>query len=669
MTRSLLFVIAVWLHQPLLAFMPGQDSKVLVDGSKAEGVEFRREAWKRGSDCLSGRGEGNRLESHVYLGTGAFTVRAELTLLQLERSQVTLHLGENALVLASDSDGSPWALTGDAFERGTIKGIAESASLLRGNKRFEIELRRVMGEFVVLVDGVQVLSARMKRDTLGRFGIDPMKAHVRLHSLVISGNLLKPLDMVGERLRSVQPEIDQAIDDGVQALLRHQLRDGSWDEHSDWYPGGATALGAYTLLKSGLPASHPGAVRALTYLESRLPGEVYSLGCEMMALQATQDPKHAGRLNELADLLVSWQHSGTFGYPGDPPQNRNPRTAWVDLSNTQYAALGFRAARLAKIELPKKAWLSLIEGTLAYQTQSDVVQAKQRKGRTGSGRMQVAGFSYKPKQQRATGSMTCAGVSILSIGLEALGDRCPAHVRERARRAIEQGTNWLQHHFSVTNNPGNRRAWHLYYLYGLERVGSLLSLEHLGPHAWYLEGAKHLIQSQKPNGEWGSTSETCFAILFLKRATAARPVVTGREKGGKKESSRLSKAETEEDQVHLRASGESPLTLWMSGMAKSVRLKYGDDLRVLRVTYLVNEKPVAERRGDPDRAWKGEQLAIRHAFDRAGTYRVQAVATVQVGSGEGAGKEIELKGPVSRSRSMRFSSPGWRLQPVPLATI
>ncbi len=63
----------------------------------------------------------------------------------------------------------------------------------------------------------------------------------------------------------------------------------------------------------------------------------------------------------------------------------------------------------------------------------------------------------------------------------------------------------------------------MYYLYALERACGLSGTEKLGAHAWYAEGAKVLLDRQGELGQWGkggaSIAETCFAILFLRRAT------------------------------------------------------------------------------------------------------------------------------------------------------
>jgi hypothetical protein len=36
---------------------------------------------------------------------------------------------------------------------------------------------------------------------------------------------------------------------------------------------------------------------------------------------------------------------------------------------------------------------------------------------------------------------------------------------------------------------------------------------------WYREGAAWLVEAQRPEGHWGTVDETCFALLFLRRAT------------------------------------------------------------------------------------------------------------------------------------------------------
>ena len=62
----------------------------------------------------------------------------------------------------------------------------------------------------------------------------------------------------------------------------------------------------------------------------------------------------------------------------------------------------------------------------------------------------------------------------------------------------------------------------------LERAGMLFGCETFDGRNWYQEGAKLLLAKQHADGSWGDrknkdeyTWDTCFAILFLKKATRA----------------------------------------------------------------------------------------------------------------------------------------------------
>ena len=46
---------------------------------------------------------------------------------------------------------------------------------------------------------------------------------------------------------------------------------------------------------------------------------------------------------------------------------------------------------------------------------------------------------------------------------------------------------------------------------------------------WYFDGATSLLEEQAKGGNWGPVIDTCFAILFLKKA--ALPVITGKRSG------------------------------------------------------------------------------------------------------------------------------------------
>jgi len=83
--------------------------------------------------------------------------------------------------------------------------------------------------------------------------------------------------------------------------------------------------------------------------------------------------------------------------------------------------------------------------------------------------------------------------------------------------------------------PAGTNEFFYYYLYALERAGMLVGAETIGGHRWYVEGAKVLVEAQKPDGSWEHAGDwnkpvwnACFAVLFLKRAT--RPLVASTDR-------------------------------------------------------------------------------------------------------------------------------------------
>jgi len=438
-------------------------------------------------------------------------------------------------------------------------------------------------------------------------------------------------------LPALQPHIDRAIDRGVEYLLSRQLRDGSWEEYSDTYGSGQAALSLYTLLKSGVPADHPAVQAGFTRLDHTQPRKTYTVSCHLLAYAALGDPARRARVEELLALLVDWQ-DGTYGYPGHPgseapDRGRAPLSEWTDLSNTQFAALGLRAAEHAGAKVPAKTWSDLLEATLEYQEEPHPSRAASAGANRTSTESLAAGFRYRvPRAEEgrgpgrgaesATGSMTAAGIAVLEICREGLGRRLTTKTSLQIDTAQRRALAWFDESFSVEQNPGGG-GWLCYYLYGLERVGALLELDRIGGEDWYLEGARVLVSDQLPDGAWRSQTlepSTCFALLFLERATAR---TTG-------ELPTRTVVHTGEGAVRLRGTGTNPLTVWITGFDEAALAELapagggpgGRGPRVARVEHLVDGRVVESLPGDPHRPWSGEQYATRHTFTTVGRHHV-----------------------------------------------
>jgi hypothetical protein len=260
----------------------------------------------------------------------------------------------------------------------------------------------------------------------------------------------------------------------------------------------------------------------------------YRVSIQAMLLEEVDRVKYQPRIHQCAQFLVDNQDAdGLWGYgrpttypqavpmptsvstgdqprvvifadpePGQKPtvrqkipvkQNR-VLDRGTDNSNSQYAALGLRACHDAGIVLPKE----VIQRAAKWWNDAQC----------GDG-----GWSYHSKG-RAYGSMTAGAIGALAICEYILGKDW------KSNADLKKGADWVANNFTVTENPQQGRGHHYYYLYALERAGILYDVVKFGNHDWYAEGAKLLLEQQQPNGAWnGGPLDTCFAILFLKRAT------------------------------------------------------------------------------------------------------------------------------------------------------
>lgn len=421
----------------------------------------------------------------------------------------------------------------------------------------------------------------------------------------------------GFRLRTndviSQEAINAAIDKGVDFLLKRQLVDGSW-HHEHRYGVGFSAYALYALIKSGVDPQHAAVRRALAYVEANHGEHTYASACRILALSAIKDASIA-EIRDSTEQLIAWQEGdGTYAYPVHPGSSGGHAP---DLSNTLYAALALRAASKRGVEVPDRTWEGLIEGTLRYWSRGGSSKARRQGG--------AAGFSYRPGGN-ATGSMTTAGVTVLAIARDALGERLDKRTAKEVEQALAGGVAWVETHLSWRENPGQPQRWHHFFLYGVERVGALLKLDVLGDVSWYWSGAEYLVGAQQKDGNWkaigGSEGpvDTVLALLFLTKATAP---VSGRDTISDR--AQL----TAKGDVEIQGVGTDPLAVWITGWSDDRVRDLGDPPRVTEVNWVVRDEGGAERvaatvKGDLEGGQLMQRYEARVSFGAPGKYTVFA---------------------------------------------
>lgn len=199
-----------------------------------------------------------------------------------------------------------------------------------------------------------------------------------------------------------------------------------------------------------------------------------------------------------------------------------------DNSNSQYAALGLRACAEAGVIVPRET-LDRARKWWAGSQQANDGKGDRKSVASGEAGGRPAGWCYGGADHGHApyGSMTAGATGAVVIYDHLLGQSW------KKDETVLRGLAWMSANFSVASNPGPAEwaegapAYMLYYyLYAVERTGVLTGLERLGGHSWYAAGARQILSAQGVDGSWKAdapeghaTWDTCFAILFLKRAT------------------------------------------------------------------------------------------------------------------------------------------------------
>ena len=240
--------------------------------------------------------------------------------------------------------------------------------------------------------------------------------------------------------------------------------------------------------------------------------------------------------------------------------HRSPPHANQDLSSTQLAVLALFSAHRFGFKVPDmNLWKDVVTFTLDHQEPDGPEHERHdpvyKDGKYAKPKDKARGFVYikgstDGSEGIATGSMTACGVTNLLIAREVLENDSKGKkilkknpgLMKKIEVGIWDGLAWLDRNWSPFTNKFSKYGYHIYYLYSLERAMDILGKRLVGTHLWYEEGAKAILGRQKAhmmevkikrNTElretvyWmtGATHEpknvldTCFALLFLKRAT------------------------------------------------------------------------------------------------------------------------------------------------------
>ncbi|HBH52262.1 MAG TPA: hypothetical protein DDY91_10255 [Planctomycetaceae bacterium] len=327
---------------------------------------------------------------------------------------------------------------------------------------------------------------------------------------------------------------------GVKYLKSQQKKDGSWDFSG--HDVGITALCTIALIENGVEPTDPVVQNGYEFVKKKAKEQknTYDLALIIVMLQRMGDRRDRPLIRTMAARLIAGQlDSGGWHYtcPGAEldvekvmkDAGPKPKAGFGDNSCTQFAVLGLWVASRTGID---------IEKTLKRVTD-----------RFESNQTDDGGWAYAkdPKLEKQVSSppMTGAGLFCLAVarawelkeaqkdsskkeGDRARKDETAASTNGSGRKTLLDDATFARGlkrtgEFAGGIGPGAGR----YFLWSVERVGVLLGLDKIGDSNWFPVGANALLKDQKEDGSWPTAwpdtdadglSDTCFALLFLRRA-------------------------------------------------------------------------------------------------------------------------------------------------------
>jgi hypothetical protein len=365
-------------------------------------------------------------------------------------------------------------------------------------------------------------------------------------------------------------QADAAIARGAAGLRNAFEKESQW-KNSPGGVVGVSAFTAYALLKCELTPADPVVERCLTAVLERDPEGIYGASLAAMALAAAVEkgaPRRerlVGRAQRIAGILADSQlKTGGWSYAAKVYADQTVDGWSYDLSNTQFAILGLRAAVNAGAKVPRTTWeraLALLEKTQAPE----------------------GGWSYHAADTPPYARMTAAGASSLILCRISLDEKLTPADAAAETPQIRDALQWLR--FAMEAAPLSSPPDY-YLLYSLERLCMASGIAKLGTRDWYADGASLLVRSQSRQGVWsgsnGAIPDTCMALLFLRKAYIARPEVAT-EAAERRSSPEEALAVFERRKESLSVEGVKEIRVDRDAKTSFIRIVVGSEAEVRRL--------------------------------------------------------------------------------------
>lgn len=279
--------------------------------------------------------------------------------------------------------------------------------------------------------------------------------------------------------RSLQHEINAAIDRSLSWLAAIQKEDGSWSNEK--FPA-LTAMPTWAFIRANHAQSDKVIPSAIDFLKScvqpdggiyqKVEGREggglinYNTAISMTTLYALGDPALNDIILDARDFVADSQHTGTDIYRGGFGYDATTQRAYTDLMNTMYAAEAMRFTAGAEEARPSGTPRAEVD----WDAAADFITSLQNTEADGPD--QAGGFFYKPGESKAGtttnaageivfrsyGSMTYAGMlSLIYAGVD----------REDPR--VRSAFDWAANHWSLEENPGMGMQGYFFFFNVLSR--------------------------------------------------------------------------------------------------------------------------------------------------------------------------------------------------------